>query len=181
MVTLATVRASFTEQVPTMERMARRHFLHLNPEARQEAVTNTLALAWMFLYRLFRQGRAEKPEIVRSCLWYAIRQTKVGRTPQGCPKKKDTLSPRWVGPTRSAGFDPDQFVSRNTAVPDAVIFKVDVPQFMSTLNDRQRQMAVDLAVGMTTSEAAKKHKLSAGRISQFRKEFKAKFDQFFGE
>jgi hypothetical protein len=181
MVTLAAVRESFTEQLPTMERMARRHFLHLNPEARQEAVTNTLALAWMFLYRLFRQGRAHEPEILRSCVWYAVRQTKVGRTPQGCPKAKDALAPRWVGPTRLPNVDPDQFISRNTPIPAAVSFRVDVPEFMATLKVRQRQMAVDLASGMTTSEAAKKYNLSAGRISQFRKEFKAKFDEFFGE
>ena len=37
----------------------------------------------------------------------------------------------------------------------SVVFKVDVGAFMGTLNDRQRKMAVDLAGGMTTTEAAR--------------------------
>jgi hypothetical protein len=101
--------------------------------------------------------------------------------PQGCPKKKDVLSPRWIGPTRLDDFDPEQFVGRSTPIPEQVSFRQDVPAFMGTLNDRQRRMAVDLAGGMTTTEAAAKYDLSPGRISQFRREFKDLFDVFFAD
>jgi transposase len=42
-------------------------------------------------------------------------------------------------------------------------------------------MALDLAGGMSTTEAAKKYDLSPGRISQFRREFKELFDEFMAE
>ncbi len=123
----------------------------------------------------------DKAAFAKQFVRFAIRQTRAGRTPQDCPRKKDVLAPRWVGPTRMADFAPDQFVARSTPIPDAVSFRVDVPAFFETLSDRQRRMAVDLAMGMTTTDAAAKYTLSPGRISQFRREFKTLFDAFFAE
>jgi len=180
--TLDTVQDVFVQRLPALQRMAKISFRHLPPEAKQESITNAVALAWKGFHALHRKGRAEEPGILDSVMRYSIRQTRAGRTPQGCPRKRDTLAPRWVGPTRLDDFDPEGFVSRSTSIPDAVIFRVDVAEgFFSTLSDRQRKIAVDLAGGMSTSECAAKHNLSAGRISQFRKEFKALFDAFFAD
>ena len=181
MTTLATLQDSFVQRLPAMQRTARLRFRHLPPEAQQEAVSNTLALAWKFYYALFRKGRAGEPGILTSCVFYAVKQTKIGRTPQGCPKAKDALGPRWIGPTRLADCDLNQFVGSTTPVPDQVSFRMDVPEFLATLSDRQRKMAIDLAFGMTTTEAAAKYSLSLGRISQFRREFKELLEEFFAE
>jgi hypothetical protein len=182
MLTLDAVRDSFTRQLPSLQKMAKISFRHLpSPEAREESITNAVALTWKFIVTLLRKGRADEPGILASCMRFAIRQTRAGRTPQGCPRKRDTLSRRWVGPTRLDDFDLNEFVARSTPVPDAVSFRVDVPAFMDTLNDRQRRMAADLAGGMTTTEAAAKYGLSPGRISQFRREFKDLFDVFFAD
>jgi hypothetical protein len=179
MLTLDTLRQSFTARMPYLRRMARSKFRGLPPEAREEAIANTLALAWTFIYRLFLRGRAEEPNMLNSCLWYACKQTKQGRTPQGCPRAKDVFNLRRFGKARFEQLDADQFVGRNTPVFDQVSFRIDVPAFFATLNARQRRMALDLAGGMTTGETAEKYGLSAGRISQFRREFKDLFDQFF--
>jgi len=181
MLHLSTLQAVFVRRIPALRKMARISFRHLPPEAKEESITNAIGLTWKAFYRLFHRGRAEEPGILDSCMRFAIRQTRAGRTPQGCPRAKDDLSRRWVGPTRLPDFDLEQFVGRFTPVFDQVSFRVDVPQFMGTLNDRQRRMAVDLAGGMSTSEAAKKYSLSAGRISQFRKEFKGLFDVYFAD
>jgi hypothetical protein len=181
MVSLDTVRDSFTQQLPTMEKAARRRFGGLPPEARQEAVANALALTWMFVFRLALKGRAEEPGIFNSCLWYAVKQTREGRTPQGCPKAKDAFHQRRFGRARFEELNAEQFVGRFTPVFDQVSFRLDVPAFLATLNDRQRKMAVDLAGGMSTTEAAEKYRLSPGRISQFRREFKELFDEFFAD
>jgi hypothetical protein len=161
--------------------MAKISFRHLPPEAKEESISNAVALAWKFFYNLFLKKRWEEPGILNSCMRFAIRQTREGRTPQGCPKAKELLGPRWVGPTRLADFDPEEFVSRSTAIPEAVSFRVDVPEFLSTLTDRQRRMSLDLAAGMTTSEAALKYGVSAGRVSQWRRRFKDLFDVFFAD
>jgi hypothetical protein len=181
MLNLSTVQDAFVQRIPALRRMARISFRHLPPEAKEESITNAVALTWKFFYNLFLKKRSDEPGILDSCMRFAIRQTRAGRTPQGCPRKKDVLAPRWVGPTRLADFDPEQFVGRSTPIPEAVSFRVDVPAFMGTLNSRQRRMAVDLAGGMTTTEAAQKYGLSSGRISQFRREFKSLFDVYFAD
>jgi hypothetical protein len=182
MLNLSTVQDTFVRRLPALRKMARISFRHLPPEAKEESITNAIGLAWKAFYFLFRKGRAGEPGLLDSCLRYSIRQCRAGRLPQGCPRKKDTLAPRWVGPTRLDDFDPEGFVSRSTPIPDAVIFRVDVAEaFFSTLSDRQRKMAVDLAGGMSTSECAAKYKLSAGRISQFRREFKTLLDAFLAD
>ena len=181
MLNLSTVQNVFVQQLPSLQKMAKIQFRNLPPEAKQESITNAIALTWKFFYNLFLKNRSEEPGILASCMRFAIRQTREGRTPQGCPKKKDTLTRRWVGPTRLDGFNLEEFVGRSTPVPDAVSFKVDVPEFLDTLNSRQRRMAIDLAGGMTTTDAAAKYKLSLGRISQFRREFKDLFDVYFAD
>jgi hypothetical protein len=131
----------------------------MTPDTRQEAIANALALTWMFIYRLFKKGCADEPGILRSCLWYAVKQTKEGRTPQGCPRANDAFHVRRFGRARFEELDAEQFVGRFTPVFDQVSFRVDVPAFFGTLNDRQQKMALDLAGGMSTTEAAKKYGL----------------------
>jgi hypothetical protein len=178
--TLDMVKDVFVQRLPTLQKMARISFRHLSsPEAREESVTNAIALAWKGFHSLARKGREQEPGILDSVMRFSIRQTRAGRLPQGCPRKRDVLAPRWVGPTRMTDFDITEFVGRSTPIPDAVSFRVDVPQFMGTLPERNRNLALDLAQGMTTGEVAAKYDLSPGRISQFRREFKQLFDAFF--
>ena len=174
---LSSVQNAFVNRLPTLRKMARISFRNLPPEC----ITNSVALAWKGFHALARKGREQELGILDSCMRFSIRQTRAGRTPQGCPRKKDVLALRWVGPTRLDDFDLNQFVARNTPIPDAVSFRIDVPAFMVTLKDRQRKMSLDLAGGMSTSECAAKYGVTAGRVSQWRREFKTLFDAFFAE
>lgn len=178
---LATIQTHFAQQLAALQRFARFHFRGYPPEARQEMIANVVALAWKFFHSLYRKGRADEPGILNSCLRYAIKQVHCGRKVEGKNRSKDILDYRRSRKVRIDGCDLDGFVGRSTPVVDAVSFRVDVPDFLATLDDRQQRMAVDLATGMTTGEAAEKYGLSAGRISQFRKEFKQLFDEFFAE
>ena len=96
-------------------------------------------------------------------------------------KSKDPFDYRRTGKVKFEEYDLNNFIGRNTPVADQAAFRIDVPAFLSTLTDRQRRMALDLAFGMRTSEAAEKYNLSPGRISQSRREFKRLFDGFFAE
>ena len=110
-----------------------------------------------------------------------IRQCRAGRTVCSAAKPRDPLVLRAYG---KVTFEPsclEDFVGKETPLPEQVIFRVDVPEFLSSLPRRNRNLALDLASGMSTTEAAEKYGLSAGRISQFRREFKALFDRFFEE
>jgi hypothetical protein len=168
----------FVQWMPMMQHRARRRFLNLPPDLRQEAVANSLALAWKFFYALFRKGRADEPQVLKSCIYYAVKQTKCGRTIQSS-RCKDAFDQRRTGKARFSDFDVNNFIGRNTPIPDQVSFRLDVPAFFRTLTIRQRAIAADLATGMATKEAAEKYGVTPATISQFRARFKQLFDAFF--
>jgi len=58
---------------------------------------------------------------------------------------------------------------------------MDVRAWFATLSRRTRQIAKDLAYGFSTSEVAKKHGVTAGRISQLRRELHDAWRVFQGE
>jgi hypothetical protein len=177
--TLDALQCCFATHLPDMHRIASRRFCYLDPDKREEAIQNTLCLAWKFAHALFRKGRMDNPGILKSVLWYAIKQTKSKRTVQGKGKTKDAMDYRDRGRATFEHADLDGLIGRNTPVPEQVSFRVDVPVFLSTLKPRQQLLAHDLAAGMTTTEVAERHGVTPGAISQFRRRFKGWFDDFF--
>lgn len=180
--TLATLQQHFTEQYPRMARQVEGHFWHLDPEKREEAVTNTLGLAWKFFYYLFEEGRATQ-RMLGSVLWYAIKQTKIGRKVQGNDGRiaKCAIDYRNRGRVRFEMTDLNDLISDNTPIPDQVIFRIDVRRFLASLKPRQQALAYELATGHTTSEVAEKHGVTPAAVSQFRSRFKRWYDRFFDE
>lgn len=179
---LSTVQDVFVQQLPALRKMAKIGFRHLPSEAKEESITNAIGLSWKSFYALFLKKRWQEPGILNCCMRFAIRQTKAGRQPQGCPRAKDVFDQRRFGSTHFEELDDDQFVSRFTPVFDQVVFRIDVPEFFRCrLNSRQRKLALNLAEGMTTTEAARKYHLSPGRISQFRREFFNLYTAYFAD
>ena len=60
-------------------------------------------------------------------------------------------------------------------------FRVDFPEWLSKLGDRNRRMAVDMALGNRTDELAEGYGISCGRISQLRRELHDNWERFHGE
>jgi hypothetical protein len=178
-----TLRATFAALVPDFTRMAKAAFRDLDPEARAEAVQNTLALAWHAFHALIEKGRGDEPGIIKSVLWFSIKQTRAGRRlPSGGETKpKDCFSYAKKGRVKFEKVDLWHFVSEETPVPEAVSFRVDVPDFFNTLSDRQRSIAEELMAGTTTKECAEKFGVTASAISQFRASFKNRFETFMDE
>ena len=164
-----------------MRRLAGVHFTRLDPDRREEAIQNTLAVAWKFLYALFEQGRLLHPEIWKSVLWYSVRQTKRGRTPLGQPGAKDAFEGRRRGRVKFEPVDLQDLIGRKTPVLDQVIFRVDVARFLSTLTPRQQMLAYELAAGGSTKGVAERHGVTPGAISQFRNRFRMLYNDFFAE
>ena len=181
MVSIAVLQNSFVKYLPVIRRYARFAFRNLDLEKREESISNTVALAWKAWHRLNERDRANEPGILKAVAWYSIRQTKAGRRIDSAGKPRDPLALRCYGKANFEPFDLNELVGKNTSVSDAVSFRVDVPEFLRTLNDRQRNIALDLAAGMTTTDAAAKYGVTPGRISQFRREFKTMFDRHFAE
>lgn len=173
-----TLRDSFAAQLPELNRLAKTYFRHLTPDRREEAIQNTLTLVWKHYRSLALNGRGEEP-LLRSILWYAVKQTRCGRMIQGGKNAKGVADKQRWGKVQFDVVELEGLVGRNTSVLDRVSFRIDMPQFFDTLTDRQRRLACDLAWGMTTKEAADKYGVTPGAISQFRVRFKLLFDNFF--
>ena len=71
--------------------------------------------------------------------------------------------------------------TRTTSVPEIVAFRCDFADWLRNLPRRNRRIAQFLAVGHRTSDAARKFKLSEGRISQLRTELRNAWAEFVGE
>ncbi len=62
---------------------------------------------------------------------------------------------------------------KRASIPDLVAAKLDVRAWFATLTKQMKQIASDLALGCSTSEAALKYGVTAGRISQLRRALEA--------
>jgi DNA-directed RNA polymerase sigma subunit (sigma70/sigma32) len=71
--------------------------------------------------------------------------------------------------------------TRTSTVPDIVSFRVDFADWLANLTRRDRRIAESLAIGNRTSDVAKRFDVSAGRISQLRRELAASWREFTGE
>lgn len=80
----------FVSRLSELQRITRSAFRHLPRDRHDEAVQNVLALRWKQYRALVLKGRADAGEMLSSILFYAIRQTKCGRTVQGTLVKKTT-------------------------------------------------------------------------------------------
>ena len=181
MTTIENLHDTFVRQLPELEVTALARFRKLDPDARQEAVQNTTTLAWMYWVRLVERDRAVDDGLLKSIWWYAMKQTRAARSisrGEGMEgrKRRDAYD-RQSAPIQHLDFN--NYIGDSTPVPDAVAFRLDFPVFLSTLNERQRAMAIDLASGMTTAEVAKKQGVSAPAVSQFRTRFKALLERFY--
>ena len=76
-------------------------------------------------------------------------------------------------------IDFNYYLCDSTPIPDQVAFRLDIPRFLATLNERQRAMAADLASGMTTTEAARRYGVTPAAVSQFRSRFKLLLNRFY--
>jgi len=70
---------------------------------------------------------------------------------------------------------------RRASIADQVAIRIDAREWLATLSRRTKQIAKDLAVGFSTSEVARKHGVTAGRISQLRRTLQKSWLDFQGE
>ena len=134
--------------------------------------------------RLHDQGRAGSVSASNHA-WYAARQVRRGRPAVGRMSSKEPLS-RYaqLGKSRTIRREPwiDVLVDdRRASIADQVAIRIDAREWLATLSRRTKQIAKDLAVGFSTGEIARKHGVTAGRISQLRRTLQQSWLEFQGE
>jgi hypothetical protein len=184
MMTVETQRETFTRMLPELVTMGLAHLRGLGPEARDEAIQNTTALAWKYWLRLISQGRADELGLLRNVWWYAIKQTRVGRTiTRGDGKRGRGRQDAFDRPHGMSveHIDFNHFIGPDTPIPDAVAFRLDTPVFLANLTQKQRTIALMLAEGLRTGEIARELGVTPAVVSQCKARFKELYDRFFAD
>jgi DNA-binding NarL/FixJ family response regulator len=178
--------------MPTILDYLRVAFHGLPPESRAEAIQEALASTCIAFARLVKQGRQDRafPTVLAR---FAAAQYFDGRRVGSGQNSRDTLSERaqrvkQFTVSRLDHYDQDEecwqeaiVEDPHTPVFDQVWFRIDFPQWLARLSPRDRQAAESLAVGNTTSEVARQLRLSAGRVSQLRRQLYRSWLEFHGE
>ena len=204
---VAHLHAHFLSILPRIETHAKIRFRHLRcPGRRDDAVAETIAVAWKWYLRLSERGK-DVGGFVGTLADYAVRHVRSGRRLCGREQAGDVLAPQTQEKRgfRVEGLPPstqrpheavygvphgqreaDTFEERlrdNTRSPvaDQAAFRLDYPEWLDTLSGRDRDIVGDMTLDLGTGELAFRHRVSPGRISQLRREFRSAWRRFCGE
>lgn len=186
-----TCDSQFLALLPKIENTARFLCLRLNPEAREEAIAEVIANAFVAFTRLMQQNRANVAT-AGSLARFGVRQFFAGRRVGGRLNGHDILSPYACRKHRlqlerleqqdERGNWQEVLVEDRTATPaDLAASRIDVANWLEQLPGRIRSIALMLADGYSTGEVATRFRLSPGRVSQLRRELAERWRDFQSE
>jgi hypothetical protein len=181
-----------TAMLPTITRIAHQNFSHLDPEAKEEATAEVVAAAFIMFVGLVRDGRESLafPSVLGM---YGVRRVRIGRmaaTPMNvrdvssvyCQVKKNIRLERLDTFDCNTQSWLEILVEDKHATPaDIARVRIDFADWLRTLPRRTRRLAETLSTGETTSKTAKRFHVSAGRISQLRRQLYEAWLEFTGE
>ncbi len=181
----------FLKMLPDVRRQATFAFRFLLLEAREEAVAETIANVLVAYARLVERGRRDQayPSVLTR---YAVAQirsgrrvgTKLNRHEVLCrgAQSKQRFHVAQLRDSRHDNGDWNEFIAedRRTPVPEQAAFRCDFPAWLATHSPRNRRIAERLAAGDSTSQVARNFKVSAGRVSQIRRELADSWHAFHG-
>ena len=184
--------AAFLEMLPAIQRQAKIAFRHLDPENREEAVQEVVVYATTAFKGLWDKG---KPELAYPSVLalYGIKRVKIGRmtaTPMNCKDVSSTYCQLHKGLTveRLDKYDAEEgcwievlVEDRNAGPAETAAARIDFAAWLRLLSRRYRKIATALAQGEKTKAVARMFRVSQGRISQMRREFKESWEEFHGE
>jgi hypothetical protein len=201
------LHADFLTLLPRIEAHGRVAFRGLAcASRREEAIAEMVGLSWLWFLRLLERGK-DPAAFVSALAVFAARQVHAGRRLTGQDTSKDAMSRR---AQRRHGFrveplptstrrpiedfygsprgqtDLDAFEERlhdNAITPpsDAAAFRLDFRSWLRTRSGRDRRLIGDMMRDERTGDLARKYRVSAGRISQLRREYMQDWRRFCGE
>lgn len=175
----------FLAMLPAIERQARHLLRKRPPREREEAQQAIIGYAAVACARLAERNHLElayPTPLAR----FGFKQYRAGRSVGGSTNSKDVTSTRRQR-ERGCPMEPlddwqESLVEpRRTTPAEIAGFRVDFGAWLRTLTPRDRQLAKQLARGERTSAVANMFKLTAGRVSQLRRELWVSWQRFVGE
>jgi DNA-directed RNA polymerase specialized sigma24 family protein len=180
----------FLEMLPTIRRVASYAFRHLRRAVREDLMAEVIANAFAAFRRLVARGKAALayPTVLAR---FAIRQVREGRRLGSQLNVHDVLSPyaqqrkqfsvQRLCNRREGGRWEDLVVEGKRSTPaEIAACRLDFRAWLRRLDRRRRAVALRLAAGESTKEAACRFGVSQCRISQVRAELKDSWQAFQG-
>ena len=167
---------AFLGMLPQILTHAKCAFSFLKPEARAEAVQEVVANACQAYARLVELGKTDVAYPI-ALARYGVKQTRDHRKVGGHLNVKDVLGKycqnrKGITVERLDKFDRAENVWEEILVEDrhagpaaTACARLDMDSWLKSLPVRHRRIAQYLSLGNQTSQAARKFKVSAGRIS----------------
>ncbi|HEV2969515.1 MAG TPA: hypothetical protein VGY55_05945 [Pirellulales bacterium] len=186
------LQEKFVAMLPSIVRCARVEFRNLSLESRQEAIQETIALAWVAIRRLADRGKLDVC-FATVLATYSIRQVRSGRQAGSRLNSFDLLSRH---AQRKHGFHVQRLVQiddhdeewkevlledRKAGPAEIAATRLDFASWLRLLPRQRRRIALTLASGESTKAAATKFGVSAARISQLRLWLRESWLRFQGE
>ena len=182
----------FLRMLPAITRTAQIAFRDRDPESREEATAEVIAAAYAMFVGLVQTGR-EALAYASPLAAFGIKHVKIGRKEGTKLNCKDVSSEyarlkKGVVMERLDRYDRDTqswleilVEDRHAGPAETAIARIDIGEWSRSLPPRDRKIARFLSVGHTTGQAARRFKLSPGRISQKRREYLESWQAFQGE
>ncbi len=167
----------FLPLLPVISRYAGRAFHRWSPDHREEAVAEVTAAALISFITLKQRGKNPFAFPTRLVRW-AITHVLAGRRVGSRDNSRDVMS-HAAQARHDFGVDSFTRISywhyslidhSRAPVPDQVCFRLDFAAWLKTHSLRDQRIALLLAEGYTTNEVAQRFQVSAGRVSQLRRE-----------
>jgi hypothetical protein len=181
-------RCDFESLLPAIRRSVSYAFRQLHGHLREELIAEAIGSAYAAFVRLVRRG-LESLIYPSALAKYAVRRVRDRRRIGSGRDSRDVLSElvqaqhgftvRTLEGAGPSPFWPDQLLADRRATPaELVACKLDFQAWLKRLSAFKRRVAVTLAMGDSTKEAAKRFQVTVGRISQLRRELKANWELF---
>ncbi len=186
-----TLQDKFLDMLSAIRNQARFAFRAETPERRDDLVTEVIANCFVAFVRLMDRGKEDEVHPT-PLAQYAIRQVRDGRHVGSSLNVNDVSSEH---AQRSKGIVVESLdrydqrkqewreiliEDRHAGPAETAACRIDFGDWLQSLPRRSRKIAETLAAGETTKNAARKHRVSAGRISQMRRELKDDWEAFQG-
>ncbi len=181
----------FLQMLPAIRRHAQLSFRNMPAELRAELVQEAVANSLVAFHGLLMRNKlavAYASALAR----FAVAQIRAGRR-VGAHLNVDDVSSTYAQRRKAFRlqrldtYDAAQeswrtavIEDRRTPVDEQAAFRVDFPAWLAQLSRRERQLAEFLCKGHSTSDAARRFRLTAGRVSQLRHVLFQNWQRFHG-
>jgi hypothetical protein len=189
---LAAIQRSFTEALSRIEGLASPYLRMRRSECKDEAIAETIALAWRS-YRELALGGRDVVKLLGRIVEFSARNVRSGGRLVGRQPVRDVMSATArfrqqyaihslpLSERDATAPEVIEALREETSPAEEATFRADLEAWLAILDERERAIVTHLREGHSTVEVARLHRVSRMRIYQLRLGLVKKWDQLHEE